>query len=87
MPTPYINLARLYLELGLYKKGYETYKSFTDLVSYNLARHNAASLWLGLQLADFNEDLNAEASYELQLKNRFPESDEYQEYLMWVESN
>jgi len=41
----------------------------------------AQSLWLGIQIARVEGDKDAEASYALQLKSRFPNSSEYQQYL------
>lgn len=46
----------------------------------NVSRPSARSLWLGIRLARRAEDRNAEASYALQLRNLFPQSDEFQRY-------
>jgi type IV pilus assembly protein PilF len=40
------------------------------------AAHTPASLWLAIRLARLTGDKNAEASYALSLKNRFPDSEE-----------
>lgn len=44
------------------------------------AQHTPASLWLGVQLARAVGDANAEASYGLSLRNRFPDSPEARLY-------
>lgn len=44
------------------------------------ARQSAQSLWAGIRLAREENDVDTEASLVLQLRNRFPESDEHRKY-------
>ncbi|NKB35923.1 MAG: type IV pilus biogenesis/stability protein PilW [Gammaproteobacteria bacterium] len=44
----------------------------------SVSRHNAASLWLGIQIENILGDKDALSSYKLSLKNNFPDSDEAQ---------
>ncbi|MDZ7824747.1 MAG: hypothetical protein U5R48_00300 [Gammaproteobacteria bacterium] len=46
----------------------------------DLARRTPASLWLGIRLARVAENVDAEASYALQLRNLYPLSEEYRLY-------
>lgn len=46
-----------------------------------VAKQDARSLWLGIRLARIFERQDDEASYALMLKNIFPASDEYKQYL------
>jgi type IV pilus assembly protein PilF len=50
----------------------------------NVARPTARSLWLGIRLARRVEDRDAEASYALQLRNLFPQSEQFRR---WRESS
>lgn len=69
-------LAEVHYQLGDYAKS-QSYFS-----SYRKASPNqtAASLWLGLRLAEKFGDHNAVASYALALKNLYPQSEEYLAY-------
>ena len=42
----------------------------------NVARHNPKSLWLGIRVEKVLGDRDALSSYEIQLKNRFPDSEQ-----------
>jgi len=52
------------------------FKRYTDVSS-----HGSRSLWLGIQLARKYGREDEEASYSLMLKNFFPASEEYKQYL------
>lgn len=86
MADSYIGLARIYREQGNLTKAYERYNGFIKLVRAQVARHNSQTLWLGIQLADQVQDLNALASLELQLRNQFSTSPEYKLYQEWKAS-
>lgn len=81
--SAYINLAQAHLTLDREVAGYRAYQGFVRLVKIEMARHNAATLWLGVQLAHLNNDLNAEGSYSLQLEKLYPSSNEYLAYQSW----
>lgn len=69
-------LAEVYLQLGDPAKAqsyYDAYRKPNPVPS-------AASLWLGIRLAERAGDKDAAASYALALKNLFPQSDEYLAY-------
>lgn len=83
MPNSHLGLARLYKMEGDTVTAYQHYQGFVGLVRAQLVRHSPATLWLGIQLADSNNDTNAIASFSLQLRNRFKDSPEYQEFLAW----
>ena len=54
----------------------EHHSNFQRLVRYRMVSSSPKSLWLGVKLARYNGDQNAEASYELKLRNQFPGSPE-----------
>jgi len=83
LASAYINLANAHVSLEDNVKAYDAYQGFAKLAKLNLAAHNAATLWMGVQLAHVNEDIDAEGSYSLQLKNLYPKSKEYQAYVEW----
>jgi type IV pilus assembly protein PilF len=83
LANSYIGLTNIYNEQQDYQNAYVYYSGFVKLVQAQLARHNASTLWLGIQLADELGDDNALSSFTLQLRNRFKESPEYQQYLKW----
>lgn len=57
------------------KKNYRLASSYMQKFD-QYGRHTAGSLWLAIGLARIAGDKNAEASYALLLKNRFPDSEE-----------
>jgi type IV pilus assembly protein PilF len=54
----------------------EYHVNFQRLVRDRTASSSPKSLWLGVKLARYRGDQNAEASYELKLRNQFPDSPE-----------
>ena len=75
-PMIVFELAEVCFQLEDYAKAqryYDAYKSQVQAPS-------AASLWLGIRLADRLGDKDAKASYALALRNLFPKSEEYLEY-------
>jgi len=86
MVPSYINLANAYMRIDDPVMAYDAYKGFVKLVQIELAVQSAGTLWLGVQLAFLNDDMNASFSYGMQLKELFPESPETDFYLDWKES-
>lgn len=70
-------LAEAHYQLGDFSKAQQFYADYRQLVP----RQTAGTLWLGIRLADKSGDRNAVASYALALRNLYPRSDEYLEYL------
>ncbi|MDB6060718.1 MAG: type pilus biosis/stability protein PilW [Verrucomicrobiaceae bacterium] len=69
-------LAEVYYQLGDYAKAQSYYDSYRKSVN----GQTAASLWLGIRLAEKFSDYDAAASYALALKNLYPQSEEYLAY-------
>ena len=84
LANTHIGLANIYFNRKEYVAAYGYYNGFVGLVRSQLTRHSASTLWLGIQLADQNKDANALSSLELQLRNQFPKSTEYQQYKEWI---
>ena len=70
-------LSMMNYEAKKFPVAWRYFKSYRKVV----ARPDAELLWLGIELARELNDANAEASYALALKNLFPDSQEYQNYL------
>ncbi len=83
LPNSHLGLARIYFSQNDATTAYSHYKGFVRLVHAKQVRNTASTLWLGIQLANLNEDSNAVASMSLQLKQQFKDSAEYQQYLKW----
>jgi type IV pilus assembly protein PilF len=75
-PMVMFPLAEVYVELGDYAKA----QVFYDAYRKQNPAPSAASLWLGIRLAEHAGDKDAAASYALALKNLFPLSEEYLAY-------
>jgi type IV pilus assembly protein PilF len=75
LPSAHIELAALYFEQGNWRKANEHIELYG-----NVARHTPRSLWLGIQLQRILGNRDALASYELALRNLYPDSMEYQLY-------
>ena len=84
MGNSFLGLANIYFDRQELGVAYGHYNGFVALVRAQQGRHNATTLWLGIQLAAAAQDKDALSSMELQLKNRFPKSTEYQSYLKWL---
>lgn len=70
-------LAEVYYRVGEFERSQQFYDQWRARVQ----RQSPAGLWLGIRLADRFGDRNAQASYALALKNMFPRSEEYLEYV------
>lgn len=86
LANSHLSIARIWFEREDFVTAYQSFQQYTALVRARLATHNASTLWLGIQLADYNQDSNALASMELQLRSQYSESPEYQSYLEWQRS-
>lgn len=64
-------------EVAFRQNQYAESHRFYDAYIAKAKRPSAASLWLGIRLADVFDDQNAFASYSLALKNLYPKSEEY----------
>lgn len=74
-------LARTHFALG----NLPTAQAFYDEYLKHAKSQSAASLLLGIKLADSFGDKNTHASYALALKNLYPKSREYLEYRAYIE--
>lgn len=75
LPTSLLEMAEIYLERG------DTLMSSRYLAQYeSFAQPSPRELWLGIRLQRILGDQDKLASYELALKNMFPNSDEYKAY-------
>lgn len=75
--TAYLGLAEIYYNEKEYAKSYESF----NLYRKNVNQSSAKALLLGIKLARIFKDKNEEASYVLALKNLYPKSKEYLEYI------
>jgi type IV pilus assembly protein PilF len=74
---------RALLELGVIQFDQQEFVSSRKYFQRHLevSRQSARSLWLGIRLARRFGDKDDEASYSLMLKNIFPASDEFKQYM------
>jgi type IV pilus assembly protein PilF len=72
-----LELAEALYQLGEYPKA----QSYYDAYRKQTKGQSPGSLWLGIRLAEKFGDQNAKASYALALKNLYPRSEEYLEYM------
>ncbi len=76
-PMVLFQLAEVSFQLGEIAKSQELF----DLFRRDQKQPTPASLWLGIRLADKSGDRNTKASNALALKNLYPRSEEYLEYV------
>lgn len=76
MPRSHLELAEIYQKQGEYKTAIRYVQSFQKIT-----KPSPRSLLLGVQIAQKLNDVDAKASYEVALRNLFPESNEYKMYL------
>lgn len=83
MSQPYLELA----EIAYTRADYQRAKQMLE--KYNDARRRPTprGLWLGVRLENRLGNRDAEASQGLALKNLFPDSQENQEYLNWLQND
>lgn len=75
-PNVLLAMSQLLYAQGEHHTGWQYYSRFLNQVSQGRAAHSPTSLSLGATLAREVGDRNTEASLELLLRNRFPESPE-----------
>ncbi len=69
------------LELDRYDEARPLYQQLVRRIEQTQdARHSPQSLWAGIRIARQDNDADREASLALQLRNRFPDSDEHRKY-------
>lgn len=76
LPGPLFEMAKLSFD----EKNYISARAFLERYRA-VARDNPASLWLGIRIERVLGDQNALASYEMSLKNNFPDSPQTKLYL------
>lgn len=74
---PLLDLAKIEFEKGNFPQA----QSYFDSYRKKTTQTSAEGLLLGVRLARVFEDKNAEASYAMALKNLYPRSQEYLDYL------
>ncbi|ALG67678.1 type IV pilus biogenesis/stability protein PilW [Beggiatoa leptomitoformis] len=72
-PLALYHLASLYYETKQYTNAREYLKRYLAI-----AKHTPQTLWLGIQIERALQDKNAEASYAMQLRSQFPDSEQTQ---------
>jgi len=75
LPKTLLGLASIKFGKGQNKSAYDLYQKFAQL-----SKQNAESLWLGIRLERIFGNKDAQASYELALRQLYPGSKEYQLY-------
>lgn len=76
LPRAWFYLARLNVDDGKFLAANEYYREYASLVLNKSAR----GLWLGIEIGMELKDYNLVASYGLQLRNTYPDSEEWQKY-------
>lgn len=77
--SPALELADLYYDRGDLKSADFYYSNYARLVNPQPAR----ALWLGIRITTDLKQVDRSSSYELALKNLYPESAEYQAWKKW----
>ena len=75
-PRALLEASTLYFNQGDIQRSDRYHTSYQRLVRFRMARNTPKNLWLGVRLARETGDKNKEASYALQLRNLFPDSEE-----------
>ena len=76
-----VNISTLTFEAQEYVQSGRYFQRFLRLVQQQQVQHTAHSLWLGIKLANVQQDSSAAAGYAAELKLKFANSAEYKEYL------
>lgn len=76
----YLNLTNIYFQRKDYPSAQHYYDTYTKIKN----PQGPDGLWLGIQLADKTNNRNARASYELALKNLYPDSAQYKAWQKWT---
>ncbi len=75
-----LNLTKIYIDRKRFDLASRWYQRFESVILKHKVKHSAQSLWLGVQIAMATRDKKAEARYAVQLKKRFPRSQEFKQY-------
>ena len=78
-PDIYLNLASIYFGRSDYTSAQRYYDSYIKFQN----PQGPDGLWLGIRLAAQANNSNAQSSYELALKNLYPNSAQYQAWQKW----
>ena len=75
-----VNLSTLLFESQRYDESQKYFTRFDRLAERSQTRHNAHSLWLGIKLATIRRDTRKAIELAQELKQNFPDSNEYAQY-------
>jgi type IV pilus assembly protein PilF len=81
-PDIYLSLATIYFGRQDYASAQHYYDGYTKIQN----PQGPDGLWLGIRLAAQANNRNAQASYELALKNLYPNSAQYQTWQKWSQT-
>jgi type IV pilus assembly protein PilF len=80
-----LSLSRVLVEQDEYTEASRYYSRLQTMIQGNTRlTHSAESLYTGIRIARYFGDKDQEASMALLLRNRFPESKEYQQYKVLI---
>lgn len=75
-----VNISTLLFEARKYDESQKHYDRLYRLVERKQTRHTSHSLWLGIKLATIHQDVKRGVDLATQLKQEFPQSNEYRMY-------
>lgn len=75
-----VNASTLLFEQQQYEESQKYFDRFDRLALKDQTDHSAHSLWLGIQLANINQNTSTAARLATELKKNFPQSHEYRLY-------
>ncbi|HBS41853.1 MAG TPA: type IV pilus biogenesis/stability protein PilW [Oceanospirillales bacterium] len=75
-----VNVSTLLFEQQQYDESQKYFDRFDRLAQKDQTEHSAHSLWLGIQLANINQNTSNAVRLASQLKKQFPQSREYRMY-------
>jgi len=75
-----VNISTLLFEAQNYGESQKFFNRFDRLVKRQQTRHSAHSLWLGIKLATIALDTKRTIELATELKQNFPDSNEYNQY-------
>lgn len=75
-----VNASTLLFEEQRYEESQRYFDRFDRLVERDQTDHTAHSLWLGIKLATISQQQKRAIQFAADLKQQFPDSDEYRQY-------
>ncbi|MEE3209280.1 MAG: hypothetical protein VX245_04885, partial [Pseudomonadota bacterium] len=75
-----VNISTLLFEAQRYDESLKYFDRFDRLVERDQTEHTAHSLWLGIKLLTIHQQTSRGVALAAQLKQRFPQSEEYRMY-------